>query len=196
MTKLYLIRHGEASGALNHIIGDSELSRLGVMQAERLRDRLSATREIEADILLASTLKRARQTAEIIAPALNLSVNLDESLQEMKVGEAEGLREDEYKTRFGSVDFDKAPFRPIAPGGEYWGQFMLRVGTALDRIIHLHEGKTIVIVCHGGVIDGAFQYFYRMPTLFFPPVRLYANNTSITTWQRVLSDVGNPGWRL
>src|SRR5215472_14867116 len=126
MTKLYLIRHGEASGALDHTIGDSELSRLGVIQAERLRDRLAATHEIEADILLASTLKRARQTAEIIAPALNLNVILEESLQEMKVGEAEGLSEDEYKAKFGVVDFDKTPFRPIAPGGEYWGQFMLR----------------------------------------------------------------------
>ncbi len=42
MTDPYLIRHGEALGAILDIIGDTELSPPGRLQVERLRDRLAA----------------------------------------------------------------------------------------------------------------------------------------------------------
>ena len=60
MTHLYLIRHGEALGAVKRIIGNTPLSPFGITQAERLRDRLAATGEIAADVLISSTLVRAR----------------------------------------------------------------------------------------------------------------------------------------
>ncbi len=66
---------------------------------------------------------------------------------------------------YGTPNFEQEPFRPVSPGGEGWGHFMLRVGGALDRIIREHAGKTIVIVCHGGVIDGSFLYFFQLHTL-------------------------------
>ena len=87
-TNLYLIRHGEAVSNVEPIIGgmrgDVGLTALGIAQAERLRDRLAATHEIPADVLIASNLPRARQTAEIIQPALGVPVCLDESVQEMR----------------------------------------------------------------------------------------------------------------
>ncbi|HEV2659387.1 MAG TPA: histidine phosphatase family protein, partial [Ktedonobacteraceae bacterium] len=49
MTQLYLIRHGEALSAIKGFVGDGGLSPLGVQQAEQLRDRLLATKEIAAD---------------------------------------------------------------------------------------------------------------------------------------------------
>ena len=73
MTHLYLIRHGESVANVQPIVagmrGDVGLTERGVAQADRLRERL-AQGEIAADVLIASTLPRARQTAEIIAPAL------------------------------------------------------------------------------------------------------------------------------
>jgi len=72
-TRLFLIRHGQAVSNVEPMIagirGDAGLTPLGVMQAERLRDRLAASGEIKADVFLASSLPRARQTAQIIAPA-------------------------------------------------------------------------------------------------------------------------------
>ena len=60
-------------------------------QAERLRDRLAATGEIRADVLLSSTLLRASQTAELVAPALGLPPGtplvLDNQLVERDTGD-------------------------------------------------------------------------------------------------------------
>jgi len=196
MTHLYLIRHAEAMSAIKGFIGDGGLSPLGIVQAERLRDRLAATKEIAADVLISSTFPRARQTAEIIAPALGVQLALDDSIQELRPGKAEGLAVSVFREKFGSVNFEKNPFRPIAPGGESWGQFILRVGTALDRIVREHERKTIVLVCHGGVIDGSFVYFFKMSAWTPPPAGFYTRNTSITYWRQLTSGTNEKRWHL
>src|SRR5215472_10904646 len=126
MTDLYLIRHGEALGAILDIIGDTELSPLGIVQVERLRDRLAATGEIAADVLISSTFTRARQTAEIIAPALELPIVFDDEVQELRDGAADGMPIDEYRAKFGEVNFRETPFRRAAPNGESWGEFAFR----------------------------------------------------------------------
>ncbi len=198
MTQLYLIRHGEAWGNVQPIVtgmrGDRGLTPRGVAQAERLRDRL-AHGEIKADVLIASTLPRARQTAEIIQPALNLPVQLDDEVQELMIGEADGMTNQEAWGKFGTPDFEAYPLRPIAPGGESWGDFMLRVARAFRRITEEHAAKTIVIVCHGGVIDGSFIHFFQMPALVLPPTDFHTRNTSITHWER-LQRRGRMLWRL
>src|SRR5947209_20206285 len=196
MTHLYLIRHAEAIAAVQDIIGDTDLTPLGITQAEHLRDRLAATREIAADVLIASTFLRARQTAQIIAPALGLPLILDDNIQEMRPGEAEGMTLKQFREAFGVVDFERDPFRPMAPGGESWGQFVLRTGSSLDRIVREYEGKTIVLVCHGGIIDGSFLYFFKMSAWTLPLTRFYTRNTSITQWQQMTSEKNEKHWHL
>ncbi|RAQ96453.1 histidine phosphatase family protein [Thermogemmatispora tikiterensis] len=181
MTHLYLIRHAEALNAVQHRFGDLDLTPRGIRQAERLRDRL-ATGEIAADVLISSTLRRAYQTAEIIAPALGLPIIPDDEVQEMREGQAAGLSEEEFVARFGSPNFEQNLFQPVAPEGESWPEFMLRVGRALQRITHEYAGKTIVVVCHGGVIDGSFIYFFGLSSFSIPSVLFRTENTSITHW--------------
>ncbi|NTV99876.1 MAG: histidine phosphatase family protein [Oscillochloris sp.] len=189
MTHLYLIRHGEAVANVQPIIagmhGDAGLTERGQMQAVRLRDRLARTGEIKADVLIASTLPRARQTAEIIQPALGLPIIFDDEVQELRIGAADGMNNAEAWAKFGTPDFDAEPLRPIAPGGESWGSFTLRVAQALTRITREHAGKTIVIVCHGGVIDTSFIHFFQMPSLVLPATDFHTRNTSITHWEYV-----------
>ncbi|MBC8075455.1 MAG: histidine phosphatase family protein [Chloroflexales bacterium] len=205
MTHLYLIRHGESWPNVRPIIGgmkgDEGLTPLGISQAERLRDRLAATREIPADVLIASTLPRARQTAQIIAPALRLPITLDDEVQELRMGEADGMSHEAFDQTFGRPDFQRQPTRPVAPGGESWSSFMLRVATNLERIAAQHAGKHVAIVCHGGVIDGSLIYFFGLDGLRLPRVRFYTRNTSITYWQLIESDaasnqLASPRWRL
>jgi probable phosphoglycerate mutase len=196
VTQLYLIRHGETMSAIQGLVGDADLSPLGILQAKRLRDRLAATREIAPDVLISSTYLRAQQTAQIIAPALGLPVILDDTIQEMRPGEAEGMPVDEFRKQFGEPDFQEQPFRPLAPGGESWKQFVFRIGAALDRIIHEYEGKTIVLVCHGGVIDGSFLYFFKMSAWTPPSAGFYTRNTSITHWRQVITRKNIRQWRL
>src|SRR5437660_5267034 len=196
MTHLYLIRHGEALGAVKRIIGNTPLSPFGITQAERLRDRLAATGEIAADVLISSTFKRARQTAEIIAPALDLPIIFDDEVQELRDGVAEGMQVEEYRAKYGEVNFRETPFRQVAPAGENWGQFVLRVSTALDRIIRANEGKTIVIVCHGGVIGVSFLYFLGTGSFQYPQAGFDTDNTSLTHWARRLFNGRPARWRL
>ncbi len=195
MTDLYLIRHGEMN-PIKDFMRDDGLSPLGRLQAERLRDRLAATQEIKADVLITSTFPRALQTAEIIAPALDLVPLADDDIQEMRSGEAYGLPVEEFREKYQEVDYEKNPFRALAPGAENWAQFMLRVGTALDRITRVYAGKTIVLVCHGGVVDGSFLFFFRMSSLSVPPVYEYTRNTSITHWRQITSERRGTYWRL
>jgi probable phosphoglycerate mutase len=186
-THLYLIRHGEAECHTHGIVGgrrgDVGLSALGVKQAESLRDRLARHRDIAPDLLIASTLPRAQQTAEIIAPALGLPIILDDDLRELDPGEADGMRYDEVERTFGTFDLERQFLRPFASGAESWAQFMVRVATALDRLWHDYRGKSVAIVCHGGVIEGSFVYFLGLGSLSKPSTGFSTVNTSITHWE-------------
>ena len=91
---------------------------------------------------------------------------------------------EEFRERFNSVPFDQKPFIQVLPTSEPWAKFMLRAATALNRIIHEYEGKTIVIVCHGGIVDCSFVTFFGMSTLQFPQAYFDTHNTSITHWYK------------
>lgn len=199
MTNLVLIRHGEAEANVRQIIGgmrgDTGLTPRGVLQAERLRDRLAATSEIEAHVLLGSTLPRARQTAEIIAPALGVPLTLDDGLQELQTGESDGMPLGEAIARYGMPDFERDPGRPMCPGAESWAGFMGRVAATLDRIVHAHEGRTIVVVTHGGFVDGAFAHFLKLGT-GFPMTQFATRHASITHWQKRVRWNQSEGWHL
>jgi probable phosphoglycerate mutase len=200
MTNLHLIRHGEAEINVRRVVGgkrgDTGLTPRGAAQAERLRERLAGGREIRADVLVSSPLPRARETAEILAPALGLPVTLDDALQEIDPGEADGLTFEEAISRFGIPDFEREPDRPLCPGGESWIGFMRRVAGALDRLAQAHEGRTVVLVTHGGFIDGSFVHFLRLATISFPGSRFAPHHTSLTHWQHRPPRGPAGGWRL
>ncbi|HEU0027696.1 MAG TPA: histidine phosphatase family protein [Ktedonobacterales bacterium] len=202
-THIYLIRHGESFANVENIFAgmrsDTGLTLLGVTQAERLRDRLAATGEIVADALIASTLRRAMQTAEIVAPALGLDIIPDDDFHELRVGEADGLRLSEYIERYGPIrDFREEPYYPLAPGGESWGGFLTRVGDALHRITREYEGKTVAIVCHGGVVDASLLIGLGMVAIAPAVGQFHTHNTSITEWERGLLTAASrtQRWRL
>jgi 2,3-bisphosphoglycerate-dependent phosphoglycerate mutase len=188
VTDLYLIRHAQAvvnvTGVLAGPKGDTGLTELGVRQAEALRARLEGSGEVAPEVFLASTLPRARQTAELIAPAFGMLPTPDDDLQEFRCGpEADGLELDEYKARFGWLDFEEHPFTETDPGAESYALFQLRIARTLTRIAREHAGKVIVCVTHGGVVDGAFGHFFGLGGHTPPKVRLHTENTSLTRWQ-------------
>ncbi len=209
MTDLYLIRHGQYSEELlpaSFSPWGPPLSPLGISQAERLRDRLAATREINADVLLASPLTRTRQTAEIIAPALGLPVTVEHDLREFRIGSREDLSGAEIVARYGLVDFATEPLRPVTPEGESWSRFTERVFGAFERITRAYDGRTIVAVCHDGIVAASFLYFFGLENLrfvkgIFRPAyaQLYTNTTSITYWHKSLFrdfQAQEPQWTL
>jgi probable phosphoglycerate mutase len=188
VTRLVLVRHGESQAAVDGVVagrrGCSGLSEQGRAQAAALRDRLARTGELTADALLSSTLPRAVETAEIIAPALAVpEIVPDDDLCELRPGESDGMTWGEYDERYG-VDMRADPFAPIAPGGESLAQFNLRVDRVLARLGQEHEGSSVVVACHGGVVVGSLVSFLGLPLQKPPPVDVAVTNASITEWER------------
>ena len=191
-TNLVFIRHGESNVTVKRIIGGYRtcdgLSPLGVAQAERLAERLSRTGEIVADTLLASNFERAIETAQILAPSLGaLDVEVDATFGEHDPGpDIDGMTFMAYVERFGTPDWDGDPHIDIFPGGETSAQFQLRVGAAISRIARERAGQTVVIVCHGGVIDAAFRHLLH--TTATGSFDLNTTNTSLTQFRSTTSN--------
>ena len=199
-THLYLIRHGEAysnvDAVLGGMIGDRGLTERGLAQVRALANRL-ATGEIAADVLYASTLPRARMTAELVAEALRLPINWDDDLHELRPGQADGLRVEEARAQYKNLDlFLHELFTPIAPDGESWGSFQMRVSAALERIILRHPGERIVIVAHGGVIEVSFLHLLGLGPQARQRVSFHVRNTAITHWSYAETESGRQEWHL
>ena len=186
VTRLVLVRHGEAQTHVDQIIGGHEgctgLSDLGRRQADALRARLERTGELgQVSALYASVLPRAVETASIIAPAIGFTaddVQQECNFCEVHTGEADGLTWEEWRTKY--VPENRDEFTPWAPGGETWAEFAVRAGTALRKAAKEHEGETIVIACHGGVIESALVTFGNQPLQ--REWRATIDNTSINEW--------------
>ena len=199
MTTLVLVRHGESNTTVSRTIGGhrtcSGLSPLGVLQAERLRDRWNAHAEFTADALIASHYPRARETAEIVAPSLGgLAIIEDAGFGEHDPGpECDGLSFGEYVSRFDisqEVWDSGDPFATTFPGGETVAAFQFRVGSAVRRVIDARPGQTVVVFCHGGVVDAVLRLALKAPAM--GAFEIHTLNTSITELQLVKPNV----WRL
>jgi probable phosphoglycerate mutase len=190
-----LVRHGESQVTVRRVIGGARtctgLSDLGRRQAEALRDRLERTGELTAGVLYASAYPRAIETAEIIAPVLGLDVKVEPGFGEHDPGpDCDGLSFEEFVRRHGRPDWESDPHAETFPGGETVAQFQHRVGATLRATIDQHRGETIVVACHGGVVDSALRLALRTsPTGVF---ELHTRNASLTELVHLA-----PGrWRL
>jgi broad specificity phosphatase PhoE len=195
VTRLVLVRHGESNATVLRVAGGLKgctgLSPLGRDQALALRDRWLTHPEVDADVLVASDLRRAVETAELIAPALgHLAVEVDDGLREMDPGpECDGLSWDDIVQRVESSEWESDPYHYGFPGGETLAGFQHRAAVALSALVRRYDDKTVVAVCHAGVIDVAFRLFLRVP--FVHNFELRTVNTSITELTLV-----SPQWRL
>ncbi len=182
MTDLYLIRHSDSIFDLEDgKYCDLGLSTEGVKQAERLRDRLVRTGEIRPYVLIASTMRRAHETATILAPVLDQPIILDEDVEEWR-NEDGSLSPEEFITRWQQVPETQRPFFRWVPGCENWLEFSVRVQLALNRILQEYEGKTIIIICHANVIEASFVYFFGHFGATIQRAPIDAEHTSITHW--------------
>jgi probable phosphoglycerate mutase len=191
-----LVRHGESRATVERFVGGPRsctgLTDHGRRQAEALRNRLSAGHDVEATALFASNFPRALETANIIAPAVgSLPVSVDSGWGEHDPGpDCDGMTYDEFIERFGVPRWDGDPHDVVYPGGETISQFHDRVMETLRRTVRKHEGGTIVIACHAGVIDAVMRQTLHMHQT--GKFELHTQNTSLTE----LFHVQGSKWRL
>ncbi|MEX2293025.1 MAG: histidine phosphatase family protein [Acidimicrobiales bacterium] len=187
-TRIVLVRHGESRAQEQGFFGGHDgcqgLSDRGRAQAAALHDRLRLTGELaEASVLYTSLMSRARETAEILAPALNgLEVRAECDFCEGHPGEADGLSWAEIDQRYPPAEWDADTRR--APGWETWREMATRVTGALEALVARHPGETIVVACHGGVIVHSMLHFLSLGDgVADQRAWMSADNTSLTEWR-------------
>jgi alpha-ribazole phosphatase len=151
MTKLILVRHGQTDwNREGRYQGQSDppLNLTGRQQAQLLADKL-ADRPLDA--IYSSDLRRATETAQIIAQRHGLPVRQDQRLREINQGEWEGLRVSEIITRYPQIWAvgQHDPLQMRAPGGEAPAEVAERVWAAISDIARVHPAGAVLIVSHG-----------------------------------------------
>ena len=186
-TSIYIIRHGaydhRPSPEGTEASCDFGLSEVGLRQVEALRSRLERTQEIKADALFCSTLPRARQTAELIAPVLGLRVQEVAALCEWESGN-ERLGMEAFMAALQGIQGVERRNHRFWPGYETISEFTQRVHSKLNELVGTHEGKSVVLVAHGGVVEAAFHYFLGLGAHPFEGGYPAAGHASITHWRR------------
>ncbi len=183
-TTLLAIRHGETVwNAENRFQGhgDSPLTETGRKQARALGRRLKGAR---FDVLIASDLGRAQETASILAGYTGHPVSIDQRLRERSFGELEGLTAEEIRNRHPGVferlyadDPDYAP-----PGGETLRAHFQRNIAFVEELAAASPGVTAALVVHGGVLDSLFRFVARLP--LDQPRCFTVANTSLSRFSR------------
>jgi broad specificity phosphatase PhoE len=155
-TTLVLVRHGQARAFTEQFMaghdGCKGLSDVGRSQAEALRDRLARRGELRPDVVAASVLRRAIETAEITFPDAQVVTDCDWC--EQHVGEADGMTIDAFTRVYGGFN-DADPDHPISPGGESPRMLEARVRRAMDALPARFPDQTVMLFTHGGFVRTA-----------------------------------------
>ncbi|MGB9792453.1 MAG: alpha-ribazole phosphatase [Thermacetogeniaceae bacterium] len=154
MTRIYLVRHGETlwnNAARYQGHTDIELSETGRKQAYALAKRL-ANENIDA--IYASDLRRALETASILAVPHKLPVQALPELREINFGVWEGLTFEEIKTKYQDLAerWHNLPATVRIPGGETFEEVKERAYNTILKLVQKHDPGTIIVVTHGGTI--------------------------------------------
>jgi len=148
-----LLRHGESVGnAESRWQGQADfpLTNTGRAQTRKLAERWKKEK-IKFDLIIASPLARAKETAEIIASALNLKVEFEPLWLERDNGEFSGLTAHEVRQNFTHPSF-MTPYDSVGGDGEGDWELFLRAGQALQSLLK-REPARYLIVSHGGLLN-------------------------------------------
>ena len=143
MATILLARHGETDWNLAgrwQGWADPPLNDTGRAQARELAEQL---RPIPFDAAYSSDLRRAHETAEIVAAPHAVPVVVDAELREIDVGSWSGLTRAEIRERFPDG---------ARPDGETHEEHGARTRAAVLRLARENAGRRILIVAHGGTI--------------------------------------------
>lgn len=173
---LVLVRHAESlhNREGDGVDVDSGLTELGWRQAHAVAGWLAD--RYRPDLLLSSSLMRARQTAEVIASRMSLPVAIEEGLAEAEFQYWNELPY-HWETPMDSWDDPWQPNPDVAP---LYASFRARVHDALEQIVNGGPQATILVLTHGGFIGTLMRSLFGGHH-----VAVFTANTGVTqfTWE-------------
>ena len=163
MTTLYLIRHSSQlrENGINNIEDDSQVINEKIIlsiEGEEKAKRLSEIKELNnIDILWSSSYVRAKATAKYIAFKNNIEINIDNRLNERKIGNLDELKKlgNIYRHTFTEEQLLDNNLKNI--DGENRLEVNKRMTNCINEILLNNENKKIAIISHG-----AAMRFYLM----------------------------------
>ena len=178
MKELILVRHGEAEHLAKGIIGGSSnypLTDRGRKQIALTGKRLSDLFGTSIEILYASDLKRASESATIIQHELNISITYDSRLREMSRGIANGMSIEEAKK------IRRPPTEPMTdwiqyPEGESWRMLRDRALVALKEI---QQKEEVLLVAHGNLNCAMIELWLQLPEDCFIDIVLHPASITV-----------------
>lgn len=200
---LILVRHGQQQwpDPETSVSGDwvnPPLSEFGRAQAECVGRFLAET---EIDAVYSSQLLRANDTGKAIAQHHDLEVTIIEDLAEIQlyrdlpqnqravdtIGEQaiKGVWERFVQTQ----KWDAYPYT------ERSDEFRRRVGWAVESTIVAHPGQTVVVACHGGVINAYLAEVLNLDVdMFFRPYHASAHRVLFGQGRRVIETLNEESY--
>ena len=163
MITLILVRHGETDWNIQRRLAGSTnepmLTDLGKKQSVLLAEKLAT---LDVNVVYCSKLKRAIQTTEIIYKKVKRPIIFTEGLNERSWGIYEGTNSEQVFKKLDKMDINRR-FNYKPKGGESWKEFEKRILVTIEEIVKKNEGKTVVLVTHGGVIRALIPVLKKVP---------------------------------
>ncbi|HEY42426.1 MAG TPA: histidine phosphatase family protein [Anaerolineae bacterium] len=154
MNRLFWVRHGETLANIIKVFSyeqlDQSLTPKGILQAEQTAEYF---KNKQIDGIYSSPLKRAIETAKIIAAPITLDVVLIEEFLEVNVGEFDGqpMRGEIFSVHQEIIDdWFHGKFEARFPGGEDYIELWERMRKGYVRIFGDHDNRNVIVVAHGG----------------------------------------------
>lgn len=179
MTQILLIRH-----AVNDVMKakklagwmpDVHINAEGRQQAQAVAERL---REMPITAIYSSPLDRTRETAEPLAQALGLEVQIREDIGEVQYGDWTGKSLEELS----KLDVWKVvqlyPSGMRFPGGETIREMQARIVNQLESIAADHPREIVAVFSHADVIKAALAHYLGVHLDLFQ--RIVVNPTSVS----------------
>ncbi len=150
---IYLIRHADSVCGNNLSEKEKDeigLSNFGIYQAKALAKGLKKNK---LEVIYSSPIKRASETASIVAKYLNLEVIFDDRLKEFcsdfEINDE--IKQKELKIKsFNNKDL-------LMPSGESLNMAIDRLSELVQKIYENSKNKNVGIVCHRILIEGFLQ---------------------------------------
>jgi 2,3-bisphosphoglycerate-dependent phosphoglycerate mutase len=141
---------------------DSPLTDVGRSQARSRALSWQADR-VQFDCIIASTLQRARETAQIIGEILGVSVEYEPDWMELDNGPLAGLPRDVALQKFPPPLF-RNPYEPFCGSGESDWEFYCRAARAVEKVVR-HGAGSYLVIAHGGILNAAMRTIVGAPLM-------------------------------
>lgn len=180
LNRLVLWRHGEtdynATGRWQGHL-DSALTETGWNQA---RFAVPVLTKFAPELVVASDLRRATNTATVFTDAVGIPLRIDERLRETHLGKWQGLTNAEVEEEWpGMIDLWRADPTIAPPDGETRIEVADRAAEVVDDVDREFEG-TVMLCAHGGLISALTGRLLNLP---------------IESWGQ-LGGIGNCHWTV